>query len=236
MNLYSHLVLARTVEPILCPEDPAEYYWGAIIPDIRYLAGMPRSQTHLPLEEIDRLMHRFTHLRDFLLGFRAHCLIDKIDVSTAVGGQFPLSLARARFSPQMLTMMVEYYYVRTGRFAQLVSGKYNDALISLGIEPDQCAAFAGAANQYIASPTFNTALDAFKNLGMIDNRRIDRYIQGARRIESSALIKPVLLWAVRRAKLERLARELAEHHPAPQIPVTAPRPLPPLPRAPREPQ
>ena len=229
VNLYAHLVLARAVESILCPTDPAEYYWGAIIPDIRYMAGMPRSQTHLPLEEIDRLMHRYTHLRDFLIGFRVHCLVDKIDVGAAVGEQFPLSLVRARFSPQMLTMMTEYYYLRTGRFAQLVSGKYNDALIELGIEPDQCAAFAGAANQYIASPTFETALQAFESLGMVDNRRINRYIKNARRIESSLLIKPVLLWSVRRARLEQLAQEIVQRHPAPQIPITAPRPLPPLP-------
>jgi hypothetical protein len=42
MNSYSHLVLAMQIETAINPEDSGEYLWGSVVPDIRYLTGMPR--------------------------------------------------------------------------------------------------------------------------------------------------------------------------------------------------
>jgi hypothetical protein len=36
MNLYTHAMLARTIQPRINLGDPAAYVWGAVEPDIRY--------------------------------------------------------------------------------------------------------------------------------------------------------------------------------------------------------
>lgn len=42
MLVLSHLAVAATLAPGLALRDPAAYYLGAIIPDVRYVAGLPR--------------------------------------------------------------------------------------------------------------------------------------------------------------------------------------------------
>lgn len=52
MDPYTHAVLAHYLEPVVQPADPADYRWGAVAADIRYLAGMRREITHRPDAEI----------------------------------------------------------------------------------------------------------------------------------------------------------------------------------------
>jgi hypothetical protein len=88
MGPYSHYTLATRLEPSLQPENRKTYYWGAVAPDIRYLANMRREQTHLGLERINELKSYYPHLRSFLSGYQVHILTDQIDVSQAVGAAF----------------------------------------------------------------------------------------------------------------------------------------------------
>jgi hypothetical protein len=46
MNLYSHAVLANQLQSLVDPVNPAEYLWGTVAPDIRYLVGLRRQTTH----------------------------------------------------------------------------------------------------------------------------------------------------------------------------------------------
>jgi hypothetical protein len=39
MNSYSHLVLAKQLEPAIKPEDSGEYLWGSVAADIRRVQG-----------------------------------------------------------------------------------------------------------------------------------------------------------------------------------------------------
>ena len=77
MGPYSHYFLAAKLAPILKPGDPAAYHWGAIVPDIRYLAKIRRADTHLEQDRIREMAARYPHLSSFLLGYQVHCLIDE---------------------------------------------------------------------------------------------------------------------------------------------------------------
>ena len=62
MNPYSHYLLASKAAPLIQPDHPAEYYLGSIIPDIRYLAGIRREQTHLSRARIQEYRSAYPHL------------------------------------------------------------------------------------------------------------------------------------------------------------------------------
>ena len=73
MGPYSHIVVAGQLATYIQPENPSEYYWGAVAPDIRYLiAGMPRSQTHISAERILSYRVQYPALRDFVKGYLVH--------------------------------------------------------------------------------------------------------------------------------------------------------------------
>src|SRR6185503_5322806 len=107
MNPYSHLVIASKVEALVDPENAQEYYWGAIAPDIRYLAAMPRNQTHLPSQRIVGFMSRFPHLKSFLQGYLVHCLSDEIELGEVFFQHFPFSILKSKMSHQQLAVILE---------------------------------------------------------------------------------------------------------------------------------
>ena len=66
MNPYSHIVIASRLESLVQPQDPPEYYWGAVAPDMRYLAAMRRAQTHLSPQELVAFFDRYPRLESFV--------------------------------------------------------------------------------------------------------------------------------------------------------------------------
>jgi hypothetical protein len=63
MGPYSHFVMATRVITLVRPQDESEYYWGSIIPDIRYLAEMPRAQTHIDEQRIGEFTALYPQLK-----------------------------------------------------------------------------------------------------------------------------------------------------------------------------
>lgn len=107
MNPYSHLVIASKLEPLVNPENAQEYYWGAIAPDIRYLAAMPRKQTHVPCQRIVGFISQYPHLKSFLQGYLVHCLSDEIDLGQVFFRHFPFSILRSKMSRQRMAVILE---------------------------------------------------------------------------------------------------------------------------------
>ncbi len=62
---------------------------------MRYLAGLPRQQTHLPRAAIRAWLPAYPALHSFILGYQVHCLLDEIDLARVVGRAFPFNLLRA---------------------------------------------------------------------------------------------------------------------------------------------
>ena len=102
MHPYSHYFLAVRLEAELSPALPGEYYWGAILPDIRYLSAMRREHTHLPRAQISALFAQYPHLRSFLQGYQLHCLLDELDSVAIVGRAFPINLFQAALRRKIL--------------------------------------------------------------------------------------------------------------------------------------
>ena len=114
MGPYSHYYLASRLEAHLRPAQAAEYYWGAVAPDIRYLAQMSRDQTHLAPEALAELPNRYPHLVSFVLGYQVHCRLDQIDVAQWVSSAFPMRWMGRQLSAQRATMLVEIFFLRQG--------------------------------------------------------------------------------------------------------------------------
>lgn len=89
INPYSHLVIAAKLEALVNPKDVQEYYWGAIAPDIRYLAAMQRQQTHIPSQRIVDFISQYPHLKSFLQGYLVHCIIDEIELDQIFSPNLP---------------------------------------------------------------------------------------------------------------------------------------------------
>ena len=60
MLLYTHVVTALKVKSLLSLDidDLGSYLLGAILPDTRYLAGLPRGKTHLEMDAFFHLIRK----------------------------------------------------------------------------------------------------------------------------------------------------------------------------------
>ncbi len=203
MGPYSHYLIASQLEPFVKPGQPGEYYFGAVIPDVRHLAGLRRNQTHLSREKIRDCQSEYPDLKSFLLGYQVHCLIDEIDVAKVVSTAFPFNMLKAvrrkNFSQQQITMLIELFFAQSTRVEPRLAGSHNAMLSNLGITADQTEKFAGAIQAYIVAPSFQTALSAFQKYWYIENSRVDRYMQIFRTIEKNRIIKSLLFMGIKNA-------------------------------------
>ncbi len=207
MGPYSHYFLASRLEARLCPEQAAEYYWGAVAPDIRYLAHMRRDQTHLAPEVLAELPQRYPHLASFVLGYQVHCRLDQIDVAQWVSRAFPLRWMGKQLSAQRATMLVEIFFLRQGVAGMALSGRHNELLEDLGVTLEHNTIFATALQSYIDSHSLDGAVSAFQQIGMIENSRVEKYQRAYESLRGKKLLLAILLWGVRNARIEQRAVE-----------------------------
>ena len=128
MNPYSHIVIASQLERQVAPENIPEYYWGTIAPDVRYLAGAQRHQTHISQAEIKQFNVQYPDLKSFLQGYSVHCLADEIDLEEVFDQHFPFSILKSKLSRQHLAVILELFYFENSKTNQEVSGAYNEVL------------------------------------------------------------------------------------------------------------
>jgi hypothetical protein len=202
MNPYSHLVVASKLEALVDPQDTREYYWGAIAPDIRYLAAMPRQQTHLPPEQIVSLISRHPHLKSFLQGYLVHCLTDEIDLGEVFFQHFPFSLLEKQMSRQRIAVILEMYYFENEKVVVELSGAHNEVLDLLGLSESLSTKLAGAITQYALSPSFESRVtDLARLLGLDNDSRIDKYMAAAKVFQKNWFLKNGLFYAIRTGKI-----------------------------------
>ena len=206
MGPYSHYILAAKLQPSLLPEKPAAYSWGAVAPDIRYLANLRRDHTHLGQDRIQELAACYPHLRSFLLGYQVHVLIDQIDVTRIVGAAFPLNLVqkvrRKNLSSQQMVMLVEMYYLQSGISGQPLSGDHNEILSDLGITPEQSRIFHQGLQEYFEARSFEAAISAFQKIGMIQNDRMEKYMTAYRSMQKHKVVNSLFMLSVKNARLD----------------------------------
>ena len=205
MGPYSHIILASELETYIKPDNPQEYYWGAIAPDIRYLvAGMSRSQTHISPEEILGYLGQYPHLKSFLQGYLVHCLSDKLNLPNIIQRKFPLYWQKNGLSPQHCTIILEFFnIVRVKTVRKSLSGTNNIALNEMGISEEHAAKFAQEINQYITSPSFASLLTLYQNLGSASNGRIDKYRIAVQQVQRKWFQKKLVLIGLHVGKINR---------------------------------
>lgn len=213
MNQYSHAVLAQSLLPILAPARPPEYLWGAVAPDIRYLAGLPRQATHLPDEVLASWMDKFPGWESFIQGYRVHCLLDRIDSVQAVSAKAPLRwllpLSRRKLTLQQAAVLIELHFLRAAPSGLRLEGGHNPILEHLGLRPGQSAAFLQAQSEYIGAPSVERGIRIFGSLGLLNDQRIQKYWAAYKGLRRIPLLLDILLLSVRNAHLEEVAKSIA---------------------------
>jgi hypothetical protein len=192
LNTYSHLVLAAQLEKQLNPHHPADYYWGAVVPDIRYLTGMPRRATHIPFDQIRGYFSIYPQLASFVSGYLVHCLLDDIDLNKVFSRKLAYRLVQPWIPSQFSPVLLEFYYLDQPPVQVSLSGGCNEILGELGVEPEQAAAFAAYLQPFLASPSFESAAVVLENLGLSGDRRIEKYMGVAKTIQKNRLLKQLL--------------------------------------------
>jgi len=209
MNLYTHAFLAKRLQTIVQPADPAEYLWGALAPDIRYLAAMRRETTHLPDETLRAWLEAHPAWTSFIQGYRVHCLLDRIDAAEALLNAFPMRWLRGawgrQLTPHQVTVVIELYYqLRAPRGLEL-RGAHNPILESLGVQAGQSEAFVSALAVYLRQPSFQNAAKTFALLGIIEDTRLEKYLKAYRGLRRNPLRLAVLAGSAHNARLEQSA-------------------------------
>jgi len=207
---YSHIVVAAQLEPLLSPAEPAEYYWGTVAADMRYPAGVARSQTHLAPEQISAYAAKFPLNKSFLQGYLVHCLADEVDLKVIFGRQLPFLLFKRQLYRSRLAIILEMYHFEQQGVDRQVSGRYNPVLAELGLSEAVCTKFAQSMNIYMKEPTpegrFSTL---FKMMGMVDEGKENSYKSAAERLQKNTLLKGAMFAGIRYGKIcEKIVAEV----------------------------
>jgi hypothetical protein len=207
MNPYSHYLLASKVAPFLQPDRLEEYYLGSIIPDIRYLAGMRRDQTHLGRAQIQQYRSAYPHLDSFLRGYQVHCLIDEIELARVASSAFPFNFFKRvlgkGFSQQQIAVLVEMFFMQSTHMDWQIMEDHNEVLTDLGITPAQTETYLDAMKEYLPAPSFETALSCFQKIGWMKSSRSEKYLQAYQSIERNRVLKTFLLLAIKNTNVEK---------------------------------
>jgi hypothetical protein len=203
MNPYSHLIAANTVETYLQPQDLEEYYLGAVIPDVRYYSNLPREQTHIGPGKIASFAAHHPELLSFILGYLVHYEADKIDTTDYVMQRFPFSLLKERLPRQVPPVLMECYYIEKRTPAIKVSEASNPMLDSLGVAAEDVAAFARSVNAFLANPTLEFGLTTIRELGLLSNPGVEKYVKVARTIQRSKVLRSLLFAGIDAAEIDR---------------------------------
>jgi hypothetical protein len=166
MNPYSHLVIASKLEAQVRPENAAEYYWGAVAPDVRYPARMQRDRTHHHRQK------SWTDARQpawsFLLGYTVHCLADEIDLG--IFQHLPFSLFKPDDPPANGSQFGIVLF-REREFSANISTAYN-AVLQAGVGAERLRKFcAGCPALRHRLDTANPFLD-FPDAGVGNDTRL----------------------------------------------------------------
>jgi hypothetical protein len=202
MTPYSHLVVAAKLVSLAQPGDLAEYYWGAVVPDIRYLAAMRRQQTHLSAGAIVAWLDRYPHLDSFIKGYLVHCLTDYIDLTRIFYRRLPFSMLKNTLTHQHLAVLLELFYIERQPASWPLSGTHNEVLDELGLSQAISARFARSAKQYALSTSRSSLWHMAQMLGLEHDSRIEKYVSAGKRFQSSRLLKNALFLGIRAAKID----------------------------------
>jgi len=192
MHIYTHIVLAHALESHLKPDDPPAYYLGAVIPDVRYLAGTRRAATHPTAIQLLDYFQRYPHLESFLLGYLVHCEIDLLDVSRALFDRTPLRFFSTLRRLQLGGVLIESHFLENTRVQPPLSNGSNDMLAALGIEPEHVRRYAEGVRRFLQEPSFEAELAALQEAQILESAHLRALLRALQFFESSRGLRRLL--------------------------------------------
>jgi len=187
MKPYSHFIVAAQLENDINPEVPADYYWGAVAPDVRFSAGLTHEQTHLPANKILEYFAKYPELASFLKGYLVHCLTDTCNIAAWLSDRVLLRPFVQRASHQFILTIVEVYYFERKRVQKPVSGNSNELLLELGIRPEDIEKESKVLKAYLSRPDLETNISYMKTG---QNPGLKQYAKEIERIRENPFLKP----------------------------------------------
>lgn len=111
---YSHLTLAYSCLDRIAVHNKNDFYLGALMPDIRYFTGKPRSEYHFPLEKLNRITRSISISDSFVLGYGIHLIIDELWAYTNIRDEyknlFPIFI-RNKLNNRILEVAFELFFL-----------------------------------------------------------------------------------------------------------------------------
>ena len=74
-------------------------------------------------------------------------------------------------------------------------------LETLGVTAEQAQTYCQIVSEYLAKPSFETAIGLIQNLGNISNQRIERYLASARQFRANRVVKGLMFFGIRIGKI-----------------------------------
>jgi hypothetical protein len=214
MFIYTHIALAAELEKYLQPADPAAFYLGAVIPDVRYLSGIRRHKTHLPAAQIMALRQRYPHLESFLLGYLVHCEIDLIDLTGVLFTNSPLRLLGSLRQLQLAGILMENHYLQHVSISPPLSFESNEVLQEMGISAFHVHQFAQSAAKFLADPSLQAEFKALSHEGQHQKTKTRIYLRLIQAFESSPRLWNILFQGIPAAQAGEKLPEILLASPA----------------------
>lgn len=209
MNPYTHIILAQQLIETLHPENLTDYFWGAIAPDIRYVARIPRETTHKNKAQLQELFQKYPHQKSFIQGYQVHCLLDYVDLTDVAYQYVPLRWLK-KVAPKLalhrqITLFFELYCIHTYPNGIRIEGQTNEILSDLGITALQIQQFLAIMQPYYTKPGFKAAMNTMKSFGMISNNPVGLMIQTAAALMEPPFIRSQILKHIHGDQMEAYA-------------------------------
>ncbi len=212
MNPYSHLVLATRLQPEIRPANPADYYWGTVAPDLRYTAGLRRTQTHLPPEQILEFRANHPELESFIQGYIVHCLADEVELWAVLEKRWFLRPFIRHLPLKLAPVILESYLVEKNPITVSISGQSNPMLQALGVNDNAIPPFRSLVEHLIHQPSFESVLHLFQTLGQA-NPNLQKYLDAAEQFNRNKIGKKVLYSIINPPQLLRSVENFVREQP-----------------------
>ncbi|MCG8346812.1 MAG: hypothetical protein MI924_03390 [Chloroflexales bacterium] len=182
---YSHLALAQSCLSNLAVDDRNDFYLGALMPDIRYFTGRPRSEYHFSIEKLNIITKSITVSNAFVLGYGIHLLIDELWATDELRDEykrlFPFFI-RSKLNIRLLEAALEIACLAHYAVPIQLQIKGNALTRQLGVrESDALTSAVQSLQRYIDQRNLQTGLQMAEASGKYTLERLAqmRYLSNA---------------------------------------------------------
>jgi hypothetical protein len=180
----------------------ADYYLGAVAPDVRYFSTISRERTHPDVASVDPWLERCESVA-FACGYLVHLLVDQAQATVvtpiAVKKRFPFlpGRLRDRVTPVTAAALVEFYYLATFLPDFEVSGSGNSLTAHVGMDDADLKVIKQHIDEFLRDTSLPSIRNLLSQMGLLANPRIQRYLDLAFVLDRRPLIKRFMIWRLR---------------------------------------